>query len=221
MNKSLENKEAQKVLQCLYCGNKTKMDMVGQHIYRWEDDEGCYCGVDIYKMFSCPICEKVTFHYAYWENGMYGRNGEMIEEEEILYPVNSIDSKAMPQKIKDSFEAAIKIRNIDNAVCLMALRRTLELVCVDKGATEWGLKDKIKELVQNGILPDFLREASSFTKILGDSAAHDKGFDLNNHDINIIIDFVEYIIEYLYVLPYKLEKYKRRLKSLEEELNDE
>jgi len=48
------------------------------------------------------------------------------------------------------------------------------LICVDKEASKWSLKDKIEELAQKGILPEPMKEASSLAKILGDSAAHDK-----------------------------------------------
>lgn len=214
-----ESIKEQEVLQCLYCGNKTLMDMVGQHRTSWEEESGYY-GYFHYKMFCCPVCYRVTFYQAYWDCAQMNYDGSELVDVEILYPVNTIDSNAMPPKIKDAFESALKIRNIDNLVCLMALRRTLELICIDKKATKWGLKNKIEELAQEGILPETLKEASSFAKILGDSAAHDKGLDLNIHDINSMIDFVEYIIEYLYVLPYKLEKYKKRLVSLEENKNE-
>lgn len=209
----------QKIIQCLYCGNKTLMDMVGQYRNSWDEDTGYY-GYFLYKMFACPVCGKVTFYQTYWDCAQTNYDGSDAVDEEILYPINSIDSNAMPPKIKDAFESALKIRNIDSAVCLMALRRTLELICIDKGAVKWGLKDKIEELAEKGILPETLKEASSFTKILGDSATHDKGLDINIQDINSMIDFVEYIIEYLYVLPYKLERYKKRLESLEDAHND-
>ena len=219
MDDLFNNSKEQKVLQCLYCGNKTLMDTVGQHKYSWEEDYGYY-GYFLYKMFSCPICGRVTFHQTYWDCAQEDSEGKDIIDEEILYPINSVESNTMPPKIKDAFEAALKIRNIDNSVCLMALRRTLELICVDKKAIKWGLKDKIEELAEKGILPETLKEASSFAKILGDSAAHDKGWDVNIHDINSMIDFVEYIIEYLYVLPFKLERYKKRLDALEEHGDD-
>jgi len=206
----LNPEKEQKVLQCFYCGNKTKMDMVGQHINHWETDDGSFRGYNKHKMFICPVRERVTFHYAYWEDGMYDRNGQGYEEDEILYPINSIDSKAMPTEIKDAFEAALKIRNIDNAVCLMALRRTLELICHDKGASEKKkLAGKIEELAQQGILPEPLKDASSFTRELGNSAAHDNKLNVGSHDIDSIVDFVKYIIEYLYILPYKLKRYKK------------
>lgn len=117
--------------------------------------------------------------------------------------------KWLQDLINNTEESVCKV-SID---CPVALRRTLELVLKDKGATKWGLKDKIEEIAEKGILPDTLKEASSLTKILGDSAAHDKEIDIEQQDVESMAEFVEYIIEYLYVVPDKINSYKQRLSS--------
>lgn len=95
----------------------------------------------------------------------------------------------------------------------MALRRTLELILKDKGATKWGLKDKIEEIAEKGLLPDTLKEASSLAKLLGDSAAHDKELDIDEHDVESMAEFIGFIIEYLYIVPSKITTYKEHLDS--------
>ena len=92
----------------------------------------------------------------------------------------------------------------------MALRRTLELILKDKGATKWGLKDKIEEIAQKGLLPDALKEASSLAKELGDTAAHDKDLEIELYDVEAMAEFIGFIIEYLYVVPSKITDYKIR-----------
>ena len=93
----------------------------------------------------------------------------------------------------------------------MALRRTLELMLNDKGATKWGLKKKIEEIAEKGLLPDTLKEASSLTKILGDTAAHDKDLEIDQYDVEAMAEFIGFIIEYLYIIPDKINNYKERL----------
>ena len=95
----------------------------------------------------------------------------------------------------------------------MALRRTLELMLKDQGATKWGLKDKIEEVAAKGLLPDTLKEASSFAKVLGDTAAHDKEVEIDSYDIETIAEFISYIIEYLYIIPNKIRAYREVLDS--------
>ena len=133
------------------------------------------------------------------------------DEKNILFPINSINSNSIPQKIKEAYAAALKVKEIDKFVCLMALRRTLELLLKDKGATKWGLKDKIEEIAEKGLLPDALKEASSLAKILGDTAAHDKEIEIDQQDVEAIAEFIRFIIEYLYIVPDKISNYKRRL----------
>ena len=96
------------------------------------------------------------------------------------------------------------------------IRWTLELILKDKGATKWGLKDKIEETAEKGLLPDTLKEASALTKILGDSAAHDKPLEIDEYDVSSMAEFVEYIIEYLYIIPDKIKSYKERFSSKED-----
>jgi hypothetical protein len=210
-NHSLE----QKVLQCFHCGNKTLMNNVGE--YTWRSKRPEYLNFYFfykYTMFACPVCYKVTLLQKYSDELMEREcaNGEyeQYSEDEILYPVNSFDSDAMPQTIKEAFEAALKTRMIDNSVCLMALRRTLELILIDKGATKWGLAQKIEEIAEKGILPQALKEASAFTKMLGNAAAHGITSGVTVSDVNTMTEFVEYIIEYLYILPNKIEQYKNK-----------
>jgi hypothetical protein len=218
MSKTSELPLEQQVIKCYHCGNETLMHKVGEHHWgsTYEEDDDFHFSFS-YKMYACPICHKVTLVETYGDESMARPSSrgdyEWYKEDKILFPINSIENNAMPRKIKEAFESALKVRNIDNNICLMALRRTLELILVDKGATKWGLKDKIEEIAKKGILPESLKEASSFTKKLGDSAAHDKEIDVDSSDVNSMIEFVEHIIDYLYVLPYKIERYKKRIET--------
>ena len=121
-----------------------------------------------------------------------------------------MESTSVPKKVKEAYEAALKTKSIDKYVCLMALRRTLELLLKDKGATQWGLKDKIEEIAAKGLLPDTLKEASSLAKVLGDTAAHDKELEIDQYDVEAMAEFIGFIIEYLYVVPDKISAYKVR-----------
>ena len=132
------------------------------------------------------------------------------DEKSILYPLSSMESTSVPKKVKEAYEAALKTKSIDKYVCLMALRRTLELLLKDKGATKWGLKDKIEEIAAKGLLPDTLKEASSLAKVLGDTAAHDKELEIDQYDVEAMAEFIGFIIEYLYIVPDKISTYKVR-----------
>lgn len=208
------NADEEEIIKCFHCGNETIMKKVGED--SWGSRDLKHSDFDFfyqYEMFACPICHKVTLRETYgdetmiegYENPVYGN------EKNILYPLNSIDSASVPEKIKNAYEAALKTKGVDKYIGLMALRRTLELILKDQGATKWGLKGKIEEIAAQGKLPDTLKEASALAKLLGDTAAHDKELEVDNYDVEAIAEFLGFIIEYLYVVPDKINMYKKHL----------
>jgi hypothetical protein len=160
-----------------------------------------------YKMFTCPVCHKITLVQAYRDETMIDPDLWRAAEETILFPINSFKSNVLPKPIKESYEAAIKVRNVNATACVLLLRRTLEIIFKDQGATAWGLADKIEEIAKRGLLPDSLKEASFFTKKFGDSAAHGED-PIDKNDMESLIEFTEYIIDYLYIIPSKIEDFK-------------
>ncbi len=113
---------------------------------------------------ACPVCHKVKLRETYSDETMMKHYNtsyalEYYDKKTILFPINNIESSSIPSKVKEAFEAALKTKEIDKNNCLIALRRTLELILKDKGAIKWGLKDKIEEIVEKGLLPNTLKEA--------------------------------------------------------------
>ena len=204
----------QKIIQCLYCGNKTLMNQVGEHTHRWDEGYGYY-GYFKYSMYACPICDKVSFYQQYADSAMQGINGngeiEEIVDEEILYPINTFAPKYLPKDIKYAYESALKTKHIDTAICLIALRRTLEMICNDKGATGRNLTMKIEDLSTKGILPKELEDASKITKNFGNRGAHGANITIAQKELKELIEFIEYILEYLYILPNKIKELKEKM----------
>ena len=214
----MQNNDSKKpeIIKCFHCGNETPMLSVGK--YSWGARNMKFSDFDFlyeYELFACPVCHKVTLRETYSDELMVEYTGldqlEYFDEQRILFPLNNIESNAVPQKIKGAYEAALKTKGIDRFVCLLALRRTLELILKDQGATKWGLKNQIEEIAVKGLLPGALKDASSLAKILGDTAAHDKELEIDDHDVESIAEFIGYIIEYLYIVPKQISTYKESL----------
>lgn len=88
--------------ECRYCGNKTKLDIVGKYIEYGEPEELIY--EQNWLMLKCCVCNKISLTSLY--------SGE------------------------------------DTIICLMALRRTLEIICKDMGARGKTLEKKILDLTE-------------------------------------------------------------------------
>ena len=206
------------IIKCFHCGNETPMKKVGEYSWGSRDiEEAEFDFLYKYHLFACPVCHRVTLRQTYTDETMihYCNYTDITyyDEKNILYPLSSVESTSVPVKVKEAYEAALKTKSIDKYVCLMALRRTLELLLKDKGATKWSLKDKIEEIAKKGLLPDALKEASSLAKMLGDTAAHDKDMEIEQYDVEAMVEFIGFIIEYLYVVPDKINTFKERLDS--------
>lgn len=160
-------------------------------------------------LLSCPVCKKVTLLEEY--NDECSR--DYYTSVETLYPQSTIDYTGVPEEIKNAFESAMKVKNIDAAVCSLALRRVLEAICKERGAEGKNLEAMIKNMIDRNILPKMLDDACWIVRQLGNSAAHgdNKCFSLRQVDQTIV--FMQNIINYLYALPEKMKEMRSEIQS--------
>ena len=211
-----------KTYLCLHCGNETLMQRVGNFSWGSKETGDDFFGFTYqYQLFFCPVCNKVTLLQTYGDEDMidYGDNDRLdyYTTDTILYPVNTIESKMMPVEIRNAFESALKVRNVDAGACAIMLRRTLDKILSEQGATKWGLEGKIEEIAEKGLLPESLKEASSFAKKFGDSVAHWKELVPDESDINSLVEFIQYIIDYLYIIPAKIKQFQEKMDRTSED----
>jgi hypothetical protein len=136
-----DNKVKRKILECYHCGNETLMKQVGNHskvvTYRgFDEDTGPFVNSEEefkWEMYYCPVCEKKTLFYTY--SNPYAD----YLSENILYPRFDYEKKEVPDKINNSFVSALKTKHDDLSICLLSLRRTLEMICKDKGFNDGSL----------------------------------------------------------------------------------
>lgn len=188
------------VFLCQHCGNENRMDLVCENRVDERNDDWDY--FNHIKVYRCSVCLKATITETDFFSEDYNF-GDTVPED-IIYPPNELsDEKVVPKDIIKAFKSSQRVRHIDKSIFLMSVRRTLELICNDNGATGRSLEIKIQDLADKGILPESLRTASDFTRILGNRGAHST--DTVTEDVSIhLLTFVKYIIEYIYVLPEKL-----------------
>lgn len=215
-----KDKENMEIIECNNCGNETYMDIIGNHnvaneVYEYDqysDKEYPIFNENTeWKLYLCPICNNVTLIKIYWNSQMQ-KGPERFEQKEILYPISSYKNFGVPDKVSSAFNAALKSRHVDHSICLLALRRTLEMVCKEKEINEGMLGNKLKKMVEEGIIPPVLNDASYILKELGNEAAHGDDVTHTKSDVEDMIEFTEYILNYVYVLPYKIGKVQERKK---------
>jgi len=208
--------------QCYHCGNQVFM----QKIYELNNDTSENVGDDEFHYYidfcerwyieKCTICNKITITKEEWdseEQRMFNELGESWwKSHEIIYPRISLEGKhSIPKEIWSAFESALKVQRIDGAVCMMALRRTLEVMCKDKGELTGTLQKKLENLADKKVIPPVIDGIASLLRQMGNEAAHGDNVEFPEYIVKEMSDYTQIILDYVYILPAKLESSQERI----------
>ena len=165
-----------------------------------------------YKVACCPRCESVFVVESNWTD--YG--GEFASEPEnvVLYPRDrSPLSDDVPEAIRRTFEQAVKCYRVHahDASALMC-RKSLEVLSAELGATGKTLKAKIESLSEAKRIDPRLATWADSLRVVGNEAAHEIAVGTSSEDAKDVLDFVEAILENVFVLDKKYQEFIERRK---------
>lgn len=203
---------------CGHCGYKTVFELCGEYIdedEEYKEDENSFerspYPDEWYKftwqLFKCLNCSKPTLRETYND---FNRDEPTYN---IIYPVVKEGLANLPEQIASRYQAALKVQRIEPSAFAVLIGRTLEAVCNYEKATGKDLNDKVNNLVSLDRIPRTLAEMAHQLRQIRNLGAHDDEDDVTEEDVPIIRDFVEAILEYLYVAPAKIEAIRTRLKK--------
>ncbi len=90
-------------------------------------------------------------------------------------------------------------------------RRTLEAIFTQENARGQTLADKINDLLKSKSIPPLLAEVAHLGRQIGNLGAHFDKEEVTEQDVSAMLEFLETILEYLYVLPAKVATVRARL----------
>ena len=194
---------------CGHCGNNTTYEKHGEYLIkdeRYDAENKTWVEDQIqWVVDECMTCHKPTF-------SEYHLDAIAFEvRSKILYPSIQTNLTNLPADIDGAYTAAIKVKNIEPNACAVLVGRTLEAACNHEQAQGRTLAQKLNYLAQNGRIPNTLAEMARQLKELRNLGAHDAEDEVTEQDVPIILDFLEAILEYLYVAPAKIEAVRTRL----------
>lgn len=131
-------------------------------------------------MYLCPVCTEITIQRITSFSEETELNGKPIKYIDLIFPSGSSENKHLPPPVRDAFEAALKVRNLDGAVC--------------------------KDLQSENILPPIMEGISYILRKEGNSAAHADDTEFSSETFKLMIEFTEVILDYVYSLPEKISK---------------
>lgn len=203
---------------CHHCGNKGSLEIMGTY-FSTEYESTVENGKEIvfplirsdWYLLRCPVCEKATLYEILGEPDL----GRWADNCYVRYPSDNVDYLNVPGEIKSAFEAAKRTIGIDYGICLLSLRRTLEMICKFEGATGKTLDAKITNLVSDKKLPPMIEDILYIIRISGNDGAHADIIHLSESQVRDVMNFVGTIINYLYSMPERVSILKEIVKKKE------
>ena len=140
-------------------------------------------------------------------------------EIELTYPSETIafDKENIPEKVLNAFEEAV-ISHSNNCFIASAImiRKTLEEICADRGATGKNLFNRLQDLGGKIVVPKELIDGMQELRLLGNDAAHIESNTFNEvgkNEVEISIEFTKEILKAV----YQYESLLSKLRGLKKE----
>lgn len=122
----------------------------------------------------------------------------------ISYPAETIDfdASAIPPSITSAFEEAITCHaNQCFVASAIMVRKTLEELCRNVGAKGGNLKERIKDLSSQVVLPKELLDGLDDIRLLGNDAAHVESQEYNQigqQELDVAIEFTKEVLKAMF-----------------------
>ena len=171
----------------------------------------CWDEGEIYQLIECPACNNVLLREGYWHSELYADTGPNYE---LRYPQTKDSIVGLPENISKSYEAAIKVKNIDSNAFAVLLGRVLDLICIDKNAEGDSLFERLKDLATKNIMPEQLADMAHQLRQLRNIGAHANLGELTRSEIPILEALNRAILEYVYSAPTLIESVQEKIDAL-------
>ena len=134
------------------------------------------------------------------------------------FPIGKPDpSENWPKNISRFWIQAHENQANENwdAAAVMA-RSALQAALRNQEAKGKNLKEEIDDLLHKGILPKIMKEWADELRLLGNESAHphDTSNPPDEKDVHAVINFLDYLLLYLFDLPSQIQEYRQRKAKL-------
>jgi hypothetical protein len=120
----------------------------------------------------------------------------------------------LPPDIGRNYQEVLRVEKHSPRACAVMAGLTLEAVCEYEQARGSSLAERLNHLVAEERIPKTLADMAHHLRQLRNMGAHLTEEEILPEDVPVIIDFVEAILEYLYVAPAKIRAVQERLGRL-------
>lgn len=192
---------------CPRCGNKAPQKL------RHKADYHEVVGVDSdsnpineyrwWAILECGTCASLSLWHDFWNEH------DQRWEPAVVYPHRLRAAPEVPGDIAQAFDEVVAAKALAPGLAAVGIRRVLEAIADEQSIPGRTLRDQIKFLGTEGIIPTQLADMMDVSRTLGNLGAHFTGFNVTEDDVATLTEFVLALFEYIYVAPAKVEAFRR------------
>ncbi len=195
-------------IECAFCGERGNFS-TAHHSEKKKSNNRKVLNFDTLKCGNCA-----GYVMVLWSSSEYSGSHSLHDYRVLPFPLKYTKSPDhWPPAVGRNWLQAHKSLTDENwdAASVMA-RSSMQSALRDKKAKGANLLEEIEYLGKQGLLPPLMIDWSNEVRLLGNEATHsdpnDSGVDPK--DANDITEFLDYLLEYLYDLPKRIEAYRAR-----------
>ena len=211
-------KDETRKVACGRCNRQTNHKVLTSVQYYW-DAHGEIQGYDYYETISCLGCDEISFRLASTnsEDIDQDENGKIIHPEtEELFPQRLIgrspldDQHFLPLKIRQIYkETHSALSSKLKILAGVGIGALIESVCLEEKAKGSNLKERINDLVKNGILTQKNTEILHRTRFLRNRSIHEIEAATDT-ELSVAFDIMENLLQTVYIIPKKADGLKEK-----------
>jgi hypothetical protein len=194
---------------CPHCGNNAPQELMGNSCSLHNKD-----GAHNYFMTQCLTCmEALIYRHIDFLNSIpqISHGNFKLNQYELVWPHPGNLHKSVPESVRKIYSEAAAIKSRAPNAFANQIRRSLEALCLDRGANKRILAQNLQELAARGEIPPTLAEMTDVLRQLGNIGSHAGEEEIDSNYVDVIDDFFRAIIEYVYIAPFKVNEFKSRL----------
>lgn len=196
-------------LQCAFCSEQGNFQL-DHHAEKKKPNSNKKLNFDTYKCGNCA-----GYIMVLWSASEHGR---LYDYKVLPWAVNS-KVKApdyWPKEIQRFWvQAHEAVKNEIWDASAVMLRSALQVCLRLNGAKGKNLSEEIIDLASKGVLPPIMKEWSDELRFLGNDSAHPEIGQkaITPKDVKDALEFLDYLLRYLYDLPKNITDYRKRKKA--------
>lgn len=198
-------------IECAFCGERGNFS-TEHHAEKKKPNSRKVLNFDTLKCGNCA-----GYVLVLWSAMEYAGSHSLHSYRVVPYPLKITGApQHWPPEIQRFWLQAQKSLEIENwdAAAVMA-RSAMQVALREHKAQGSNLKGEIDDLASKGILPPLMKDWSHEVRELANDSAHPKPGQppTSSEDANDMVEFLDFMLEYLYNLPKQIQDYRARKTS--------